>query len=271
MERPQAASLLNREFARMIRRVAIVLALLLTAALGRHPAFAEDGARVYAAASLAESIAQAADAWAAAKHPRPTLILASSSELARQIEAGAPGGVFISADETWMRHVNARGRMVPGTRARLLTNRLVLATPLADTRQVKLVKGFDLAAFVGDKRWATGDPDAVPAGRYAKSALTSLGSWKAAEPRLVGGADVRAALALVEQGQVGAGIVYRTDALASKKVSVAGVFPENSHPPIVYPIALTQGAGPEARSFANFLRGGQATAIFRAHGFGIAH
>jgi len=254
----------------MIRRVTIVLALLL-ALLGQRPALAEDGARVYAAASLANAIAAAADAWAAAKHLRPVIILASSSELARQIEAGAPGGVFISADETWMSHVNERGRMVRGTRARLLTNRLVLVTPLADSRRAKLAKGFDLAGFVGDKRWATGDPGAVPAGRYAKAALISLGSWNAAEPKLVGAADVRAALALVEQGQVGAGIVYRTDALASKRVAVAGVFPESSHPPIVYPIALTQGAGLEARSFANFLRGGEATAIFRAHGFGIAH
>ena len=254
----------------MIRRVTIVLALLL-AVLGQRPAFAEDGARVYAAASLAESIKEAADAWATAKHPRPVVVLASSSELARQIEAGAPGGVFISADEKWMSHVNERGLIVPGTRARLLTNRLVLVTPLADDRKAKLTRGFDLSGFVGEKRWATGDPGAVPAGRYAKAALTSLGSWKAAEPKLVGAADVRAALALVEQGQVAAGVVYRTDALASSKVSIAGVFPESSHPPIVYPIALTQGAGLEARSFANFLRGGRATAIFRAHGFGIAH
>ncbi len=252
-------------FEPMIRIVTIVLALLLSA-----PAIAAEGARVYAAASLAESIDAAANAFAAGHRPHPVVVLASSSELARQIEAGAPGGVFVSADETWMDHVAGKSLLIAGTRADLLTNTLVLVVPAADARRVRPGKGFDLAGFVGDKRWTTGDPGSVPAGIYAKAALISLGAWDAAQPRLVGAANVRAALALVEQGEVGAGIVYGTDARASTKVAVAGVFPEASHPAIVYPLALTRGAGEEARAFAAFLRDGKSRAIFRAHGFGIA-
>lgn len=250
----------------MIRAVTIWLALLVA-----WPVEAADGARVYAAASLAEAIKGAADAYVATHHPRPVIVLASSSELARQIEAGAPGGVFVSADEKWMDDAAAKGFVVAGTRADLLVNALVLAVPAGDARSVRLVTGFDLSAFVGDRRWTTGDPGAVPAGQYAKAALTSMGAWDAAAPKLVSAADVRAALALVAKNEVGAGVVYRTDALASKAVRIAGVFPAASHPPIVYPIALTTGANAEAREFAGFLRGTQARAIFTARGFGIAH
>ncbi len=255
----------------MIQLIKLALAFLIaTPALAAEPAVNDAAAaRVYAAASLKESIEQAADAYAAAHHPRPVVVLASSSELARQIEAGAPGGVFISADQKWMDHVGQHGTLVPGSRANLLTNTLVLVVPTADTRNAHIARGFDLSGFVGDGKWATGDPDSVPAGRYAKAALIALGSWDAAQSKLVGAADVRAALAFVERGEAKAGIVYGTDAKASHSVRVAGVFPESSHAPIVYPIGLT-GGGAEAKRFEIFLESNQAAAIFRAHGFGLA-
>lgn len=251
----------------MIRLFKLALALLIaTPTL----AAAQDGARVYAAASLKEAIEQAAAAYAAQHHPHPVVVLASSSELARQIEAGAPGGVFISADQKWMDHVAGKGLLVAGTRANLLMNTLVLVVPAADARKANIAPGFDLSAFVGDGRWATGDPDFVPAGRYAKAALTKLGAWDSAKAKLVSAADVRAALAFVERGDAKAGIVYGTDAKASKAVRVAGVFPESSHEPIVYPIGLT-APDAEARAFETFLEGRRAAAIFSAHGFGVAH
>lgn len=251
----------------MIRLLKLALALLIaTPALAAAPS---DAARVYAAASLKESIEQAADAWAAAHHPHPVVVLASSSELARQIEAGAPGGVFISADQKWMDHVGQHATLLPGSRTDLLKNTLVLVVPTLDARTANIAGGFDLAGFVGEGKWATGDPESVPAGRYAKAALIAIGAWDAAQAKLVAAADVRAALAFVERGFAKAGIVYGTDAKASRAVRVAGVFPETSHAPIVYPIGLT-GGGAEAKQFELFLEGAQATAIFRAHGFGTA-
>ena len=255
----------------MFRIVKWALALLVaTPALAAPAAPATEGARVYAAASLKESIEAAAAAYAKTGHPAPVVVLASSSELARQIEAGAPPGVFISADQKWMDHVAQHGTLVTGSRANLLTNTLVLVVPAADPRRAKLVRGFDLASFVGDGRWATGDPESVPVGRYAKAALTALGAWDAAQGKLASAADTRAALAFVERGEAKAGIVYGTDAKASRQVRVAGVFARDSHPPIVYPIGLVGAAPAQARGFASWLRGPRARAIFRAAGFGIA-
>lgn len=254
----------NEAPAHMIRLFACLLALVSATA-----AHALEAARVYAAASLAESIAAAADAYAADRHPHPVVVLASSSELARQIEAGAPGGVFVSADQRWMDHIASRGFLNAGTRTNLLTNTLVVIVGDGDARRITIAPGFDFAKFVGDGRWTTGDPDSVPIGRYAKAALIKLGAWEAAAPKLAPAADTRAALAFVEGGEAKVGIVYGTDAKASNKVSVAGVFPENSHEPIVYPEALVGSAGQEARHFAEFLRGSAARAIFVHAGFGV--
>jgi molybdate transport system substrate-binding protein len=242
-----------------------LLLLLLIAA----PATARDAppARVYAAASLTEAMTELADAYAATGRPRPLLVFAASSALARQIERGAPAGLFVSADADWVDYLAAR-RLVAGDRRVIAGNQLVLIVPRAQARQVCLARGFDLAAFVGPRgRWTTGDPAAVPVGRYAREALTSLGAWERAAPRLARAENVRSALAFVERGIAAAGIVYATDARASGRVAVAGVFPAASHSRIVYPAVLTRGAGAEARAFHAFLTSPEARAVLRARGF----
>ncbi|KPF73757.1 molybdenum ABC transporter substrate-binding protein [alpha proteobacterium AAP81b] len=240
---------------------------LLLAAVSAMPASAAP-LRIHAASSLTEALTATADAWAAAGHARPVLVFAASSALARQIIAGAPGALFVSADAEWMDAVETAGAIAPGTRRVIAGNRLVLVVPAADPRRVRIGRGFDLAGFVGDGRWATGDPDAVPVGRYARAALTSLGGWPAAEAKLARAENVRAALAFVERGAAVAGVVYATDARASGRVAVAGVFPAASHPPIVYPAAvLKNGDSPEARGFLAFLAGARGRAILKAQGF----
>lgn len=248
----------------MVRFLALILALL-SAGMARA-----DAPRVYAAASLAEAVNEIADVYARHRRERPVIVLASSSELARQIAAGAPAGVFVSADEDWMNDLAGKGLVVGSSRVDLLTNALVLVVPAADTRRMTIGYNFDLAGMVGDGRWATGNPDSVPVGRYAKQALIKLQSWDRAKAKIAPAADTRAALAFVEKGAAKAGIVYRTDALASSKVAVAGVFPEWSHARIVYPAALVGAAPIEAKNFLLFLRSKPARTIFRRHGFGMA-
>lgn len=242
----------------------ILLALFLFAA---SPAAAEVGARVYAASSLTEALTDVADAYARTGRPRPVLVFAASSALARQIERGAPAGVYAAADLEWMDYLAKRKLLAPGSRRLLARNRLVVVVPISDTRPVRIAPGFDISRVGADGRWATGDPDAVPAGRYARAALQNLSAWQKAAPHLVRAENVRAALAFVERGDVGAGIVYATDAQASGRVRVAGVFPASSHPPIVYPVALTRGADAEARAFHRFLTSRAAHAILAKHGF----
>ncbi len=228
--------------------------------------------KVFAASSLTEAMGAVADAYAATGAERPVLVLAGTPALARQIIAGAPADVFVAADAQWMDAVAAAGAIDPRSRRDIAGNRLVLIVPADRPRRVRIGRGFDLAGLVGAGRWTTGDPDSVPVGRYAKAALTSLGAWDAAAPRLARAENVRAALAFVERGDAAAGIVYATDALASQKVAVAGVFPASSHPPIRYPAALVRaganaGSSAEARAFLVFLAGPKGRAILRAQGF----
>ncbi len=225
--------------------------------------------RVFAASSLTEAMEAAADGYAATGATRPTLIFGASSALARQIDAGAPAAVFVSADTDWMDDVAAKGLIDAKSRRVIATNTLVVVVPATAPRTLKLAKGVDFAGFAGGGKWTTGDPDSVPVGKYAKAALTSLGAWDAALPKLARAENVRAALAFVERGEATAGIVYATDARATAKVRVAGVFPASSHPPIVYPAALvTANADPDARAFFAYLTGGKARAILLAKGFG---
>ena len=233
---------------------------------------------VLAAASLQESLNAEADAWAAKGHPRPIVSLAASSALARQIEAGAPADIFMSADEEWMDLVSSRGYLRKGSRVDLLTNALVLVSSAGSTVSLRITPGFPLAqaldAHAPGGRLATGNVDSVPVGRYAKQALTSLGVWSQVESRIAGTDSVRSALALVARGEAPFGIVYATDAKAEAKVRVVGTFPGASHEPIRYPLALLNSpvtpaaANPEAEGFARFLRSGAGEAIFRRFGFG---
>jgi molybdate transport system substrate-binding protein len=231
------------------------------------PAFAAPPL-VLAAASLQESLTAAADAWAARKHERPTLSFAASSALARQIDAGAPADIFISADEPWMDDVVKHGLIRLGTRVSFLANRLVLVAPVATARLVAIRPGFPLAALIGSGKLAMGEPNSVPAGKYGKEALIRLGVWDAVGPKVASAENVRAALALVQRGEVPYGIVYATDAMAAKGVRVVGVFPTTSHAPITYPIALlTASTSPDAEAFRRFVISGTGKAIFKKYGF----
>lgn len=231
------------------------------AALARPPL-------VLAAASLRESLEEAAAAWAAKGHERPVLSFAASSALARQIDTGASADLFLSADEEWMDYVEARKRIVPGTRASFLHNRLVLIAPAASTIRLAIAPRFPLARALGDGRLAMADPAAVPAGKYGKAALEKLGIWASVANKVASAENVRAALALVERGAAPLGIVYATDARASAKVRMVGAFPVNSHPPISYPVArLAASTSAEAEGFRRFLLSREGRAIFVRHGF----
>ena len=211
----------------------------------------------------------AADSWAAAGHPRPVVSFAGSSALARQIEAGAPADLFVSADERWMDYLAQRGMLRTGSRAPLLTNALVLVAPAASRAVIALRPGVALGRALGNRRLAMADPDAVPAGVYGKQALTRLGVWPQVAGRIASAENVRAALALVARGEAPFGIVYATDALADPRVRVVGRFPAASHAPIVYPVAvLNTSQTIEAERFRRFLLSPAGKAIFRRFGFG---
>lgn len=244
--------------------------MLSAALLSAAPALAQQpGALVLAAASLQESLAEAANAYANQGHPKPVLSFAASSALARQIDAGGPADIFISADETWMDFVASKGLIRKGTRTSFLTNQLVLVAPAAKPLKIAIRPGFPLATALGDSRLAMADPDSVPAGKYGRAALIKLGVWRAVQPKVAAAENVRAALQLVSRGEVGAGIVYATDAQVAKGVSIAGIFPEITHPPITYPLGiLATSKNPEAVRFRAFLLSSTGLAIFRKYGFG---
>ncbi|WP_052134504.1 molybdate ABC transporter substrate-binding protein [Sphingomonas sp. 37zxx] len=232
------------------------------------PTFAQSrGPLVLAATSMQEALSAAADRFAAQGQPRPVLSFAASSALARQIIAGAPADLFVSADEGWMDSIERAGLLAPATRAPLAGNRLVLIAP-ATARLPPIRTGAQIVAALGKRRIAIADPQAVPAGRYARAALARMGAWQAIAPRVAAAENVRAALALVERGAAPLGIVYATDARASKAVRVVGVFPAASHRPIRYPIArLVRSREPSAEAFRRFLLSPAGRAILRAHGF----
>ncbi|MDR7060686.1 MULTISPECIES: molybdate ABC transporter substrate-binding protein [unclassified Sphingopyxis] len=250
--------------ARALHLFALLIALLLAPA-----AFAQErGPVVLAAASLQESLTEAANAWAAKGHAKPVISFAASSALARQVMAGAPADLFLSADEEWMDAVAKAGLLRAGTRTTLLGNRLVLIAPASSKVRLTPARGFALARALGSGRLALADPDAVPAGKYAKAALTHLGVWTSVAAKVAPAENVRAAMALVERGAAPLGIVYATDARASKAVRVVGVFPASSHPPIRYPVALLKASrSRDAAGFRAFLLSKQGRAIFVRHGF----
>jgi molybdate transport system substrate-binding protein len=202
-------------------------------------------------------------------HPPLSLSFAASSTLARQLDHGARANIFASADEAWMNWAVERHLIDAGSRRDVVSTQLVLVVPKEHPQQIDLKPGFDLAGLLGRTgRLAVGDPAHVPAGRYAKQALTSLGVWGIASKHLAPAENVRSALLLVERGEVPAGIVYATDAAASSRVVVAGTFPPGSHEPIKYPFAITRaGDTPEARSLLDFIAGPEGQTIFARFGF----
>jgi molybdate transport system substrate-binding protein len=232
---------------------------------------AEGGAPVlvFGAASLTNVVDELAKAYEAESHQAVKTSFAASSVLARQVEAGAKADIFFSADQEWMDYLQSRGLIDIKSRKALLTNQLVLIAPVANTIELKIAPAFPLAQALGGKRLATGDPDSVPVGKYAKSALTTLGVWSDVADRIVRADNVRTALLFVERGETPLGIVYTTDALIDKKVRVVDTFPSNSHAPIIYPIALTRTANAAAAGFVMYLSSPAAEAVFLRYGFGV--
>lgn len=239
---------------------------------------AQADARVHllAAASLTNAVDEAVALYNQEHDLDVASVYASSSTLARQIANGAPADIFLSANTRWMDWLDEQG-VVLSERSDLLNNRLVLIAPL-DSPIESLVPGEGdiLAEALADgERMAVGDPDHVPAGLYTKQALESLGEWEALAPRLARADNVRSALVLVERGEAPLGVVYRTDGQASDKVKELGAFPQDSHTPITYPIALISESvedapSAEAQALREWLGGEQARAVFERHGFSSA-
>lgn len=243
---------------------------LITANITHSALAAEDTkqAMVFAASSLTDVLNELAEVYAKAGHPKPAFSFAASSALARQIENGAPAALFISADEQWMDYAADRKLIVSETRSSFLGNALVLVTPVDKPLKIDIKPGFALAQVLGVGKLSMGDPDSVPVGRYGKIALENLGVWTQVELNVIRADNVRVALAFVERGEAAAGIVYATDAALTKKVTVAGVFPDASYPPVSYPIAVVAGHDtPAARAFRDFILGADAKAIFVKYGF----
>ena len=226
---------------------------------------------VFAAASLRESLTAAGDAFTKQGGAPVQFSFAGSNTLAKQVEQGAPADLVMTADAEWMDWMAQRKLIAPASRRTLLRNRLVLVAPADAKTALKLKPGVDLAGALGaDGRLAVADAS-VPAGRYARAALTALGVWPSVKDRLAPAADVRAALAFVARGEAPLGVVYATDAKVDPKVRVADVFAERLHPPIVYPAALVAGRQKSnAAAFLRFLQSPKAAAIFQSYGFTLA-
>ncbi|NVP56163.1 molybdate ABC transporter substrate-binding protein [Mycoplana rhizolycopersici] len=247
----------------------LAVAWLGVAAIGA-PAMAQDKVTVFAAASLKNALDAANAAWTKESGKETTVSYAASSALAKQIEAGAPADVFISADLAWMDYVAGKKLIRDGTRSNFLGNRIVLVAPKDAAKRVEIKEGLDLAALVGDGKLAMGAVDSVPAGKYGKAALEKLGIWPSIEGKVAGAESVRAALALVSRGEAPYGIVYATDAAADPGVSVVGTFPEDSHPPIVYPIAvLSESENAGAGAYLDYLTSDKAAPFFTEQGFTV--
>ena len=247
-----------------------VLSALCAVLMLASAARAED-VLVFAAASTTNALDEIAVLFSAKGLGTVKASYASSSVLAKQIEQGAPADVFISADRQWADYLGTRGLIDPASRIDLLGNNLVLVAPAdAKVPAVKIEKGFDFAALLGDGRLSTGDPDHVPVGLYAKQAFETLGQWQAVEPKLARADSVRSALAFVERGEAPYGIVYATDAAIAKKVKVVAVFPSLLHDPVVYPAALVTGrTNPTAKTYFDFLKSTAAKEVFVKYGFKV--
>jgi molybdate transport system substrate-binding protein len=248
---------------------ALILAAAAAVATASSSVLADDSAIiVFAAASMKDALDDVNGAFTKAIRIKVTTSYAASSALMKQIENGAPADIFVSADRDWMDYGSQHRLIKDDTRVDLLGNSLVLiAAKDSKIDHVDIGPGFDLAKLAGDGRIATGDVRAVPVGLYAKAALEKLGAWTAAAPKMAMTENVRVALTLVARGEAPLGIVYATDAKAEPKVKTVGTFPEDSHPPIVYPVAVTRNGRREATRYIDFLRSAAAKAVFESHGF----
>ena len=253
----------------MYRLAGILTAFVILLGAACSPAAAQDKTiTVFAAASMKKALDDIDAAYTAETGVKVTVSFAASSAVAKQIEQGAPADVFISADTDWMDYATARKNINEPTRINLLGNSIVLIAPKdSGIDHVNIGAGFDLAKLAGDGKIATGDVKAVPVGKYARAALEKLGAWRAAEPKFAMSDSVRAALTLVARGEATLGIVYSTDAKVEPGVRIVGIFPPGSHPPIIYPVAATTTAKPEASDYLAFLNSTAAKTIFEKYGF----
>ena len=250
----------------LLRRA--VLGLLLVAGLAATPALAASPpVVVFAAASLKNALDDVGAAYTAKTGNQAKLSYGASSALARQIEQAAPADVFISADADWMDYLAKKNLIVASSRRDILTNHLALIAPAASTVKLKIRPGMPLLAALGDGRLSVAGAS-VPAGKYAQASLTTLGVWDGVKDHLAPAENVRAAMAFVAQGEAPLGIVYDTDAMVEPKVRIVGLFPDATHPRIVYPGAVVAAStNPDAAGFMAFVKGPQAAAVFRTYGF----
>jgi molybdate transport system substrate-binding protein len=225
---------------------------------------------VFAAASLKNALDEIAGQWQRQSGKKAVISYAASNTLIKQIEAGAPVDIFISADLDWMDYGQQKNLIKPDTRVNLLGNRLVLIAPKDSTLRVNIQPGLDLAGALKRGRLAMGNVEAVPAGKYGRAALEKLGAWVGVKDKIAQTENVRAALLLVARGEAPLGLVYQTDAASDPNVKIVGTFPENTHPPIIYPIALTrESSNPDAVALLNFIRSPAARAAFERQGFTV--
>ncbi len=253
----------------MHRLAGIFTAFVFLCGATLSPALAQDKSlTVFAAASMKNALDDIDAAFTAKTGVKVAASYAASSTLAKQIEQGAPADIFLSADTDWMDYATGKKNINEQTRVNLLGNSIVLIAP-KDSKidNVTIGQGFDLAKLAGDGKIATGDVKAVPVGKYAKAALEKLGAWQAAEPKFAMADSVRAALTLVARGEAALGIVYSTDAKVEPGVKIVGTFPADSHPPIIYPVAATTTAKPEATEYLAFLRSALAKTTLEKYGF----
>ena len=245
-----------------------LLGAVVLAALAVSPVMAKaDEVLVFAAASLKTALDQVADDWRLRTGKSVTISYAGSSQLARQIEQGAPADIFISASVQWMDYLDQAKLIDPKSRTDLLGNTLVLIAHGSAAAAMKLDTDLDLAGLLGDEKLAMALVDSVPAGVYGKAVLTSLGLWDAVAPKVAQTDNVRAALALVASGEAPYGIVYATDAVAEDDVSVVGTFAEETHDPIIYPAAMLSASDADTQAFFDELMTPHSAEVFKAQGF----
>jgi molybdate transport system substrate-binding protein len=260
----------NQSGLRWFFRARYLPALLLFAGVLTVASAQTQDVTVFAAASLKEVLDETGWQFQRSNGRKVAVSYAASSALAKQIENGAPADIFISADLEWMDYLEQRKLIKAGTRANLLRNRLVLIAPAESKLQVEIKPGFPLATLLRDGRLAMADPDSVPAGKYGKAALEKLGVWENVTGKIARAENVRAALNFVARGETPLGIVYQTDANAEKKVRVVARFPQDTYPPIIYPVAITASSKHVAApTFVSYLKSAEARAIFEKYGFSI--
>jgi molybdate transport system substrate-binding protein len=242
---------------KMTRRawLALPVAAILTWAGGTSPSVAQGrDVLVFAAASMKNALDEIAAQWQRETGKKVAISYAASNTLIKQIELGAPADIFISADTDWMDYGQQKGLIKPDTRLNLLGNRLVLIAPKDSSVTADIRPGFDLAALLKGGRLAMANVDAVPAGKYGKASLENLGAWNGVKDKIAQADSVRSALLLVSREEAPLGIVYQTDAASDPSVRIVGTFPADSHPPIIYPIALTKDStSADARAFLNYV------------------